>query len=67
MIDNEDFCEDNLMDEDPAFDYLLYKNMTEDQPMESQPERKQNGGCLGALVLIIFPVASSAFGLFMIW
>ncbi len=69
MID-DDFLqdnEDNLMDEDPALDYLLYKKMTENDSSENRSAEKQNGGCLGTFVLFILPVAAGAPWLLGIW
>ena len=46
----------NLMDDDPALDYILYEDM----------ERKggqKGGGCLGVIAILILPFASSVYWL----
>ena len=40
----------NLMDDDPALDYILYENMTQED------NKKQSGnGCLGMILLLLLP------------
>ena len=40
----------NLMDDDPALDYILYEDMTQGK------NKKQTGtGCLGVVVLLLLP------------
>jgi len=53
----DDFEEmENLMDDDPALDYILYEDM----------ERKggqKGGGCLGVIAILILPFVSSVYWL----
>ncbi len=53
----DDFDEyDELLDDDPAVDYILYEDM----------ERKgeQNGsGCFGVMAILILPLAVGCYGL----
>jgi hypothetical protein len=54
---DEDFNEHNgLIDEDPALDYLIYKDMEQDQK-----NSRRNGGCLGAFAFFLVPCATSIF------
>ncbi len=41
---------DNLMDDDPALDYILYEDM--------EHGNKGGNGCLGIIVLLILPLAA---------
>ena len=55
---DEDFNEHNgLIDEDPALDYLIYKDMEQDQK-----DSQRNGeSCLGAFAFFLVPCATSIF------
>lgn len=54
---DEDFNEHNgLIDDDPVLDYLLYKDMEQDQK-----NSQRNGGCLCAFAYFLVPCASSIF------
>ncbi len=51
----DDFEEmDNLMDDDPALDYILYEDMKRDQS-----KRKEGKGCLANVVILLLPWAAS--------
>lgn len=52
---NEDF-EDNpgLLDDDPALDYILYKEMVKE---DKQPPRQGKGGCLSLMLMMLVPPA----------
>lgn len=53
----DDFGEmENLMDDDPALDYILYEDM-------EQKGRQNGGGCLGLVVILILPLTASCCGL----
>ena len=55
--DHDDDGRGLIVDDDPALDYILYKEMTKN-------DQKQKGGrgeCLGIAVLLIIPVTSMMF------
>jgi hypothetical protein len=43
-----------IVDDDPALDFILYKEMTKDD----QKQQGGRGGCLGIIVLLLLPVTS---------
>ena len=50
---DDDFEEqDNLMDDDPALDYILYEDMTQEE------NKKTAGGCFGILLFFLIPCVS---------
>jgi len=46
----------NLMDDDPALDYILYEEM-------AQKGGQNGGGCLGGVVILILPFILSVYWL----
>jgi len=46
----------NLMDDDPALDYILYEEM-------EQKRGEKGGGCLGVMTVLILPFFSSVYWL----
>ena len=44
---------DNLMDDDPALDYILYEDMD-----RGNRDGKGGNGCLGVIVLLILPLST---------
>ncbi len=54
---DDDFEEhNNLMDDDPALDYILYKDMTEEQ--KGTPGQS---GCFGVFVILLMPAAACSY------
>lgn len=47
-----------LLDEDPALDFILYKEMVKD---EQQRRGKGTGGCLSLILLMIVPLGGVYF------
>ncbi len=59
----DDFNEyDGLLDDDPALDYILYEEMTQEEGGKGQGGK----GCLGVIVLLLLPFAA-AFGCLSKW
>lgn len=56
MNDNQNDEYPGLLDDDPALDFILYKEMEKE---DRQPPRKPNQGCLGLLLLVFLPVGIS--------
>ncbi len=54
---NDDFDEEEgLLDKDPALDFILYKNM------EQENNRlKSNSGCFGIALFLLLPIGSIFF------
>lgn len=55
--DHDDDGRGLIVDDDPALDFILYKEMTKN-------DQKQNGGrggCFGVVVLFLLPVAGMMF------
>jgi len=53
----DDFDEyDELIDDDSAVDYILYKNM-------EQKENQKGSGCFGAMAILVLPLAAACCGL----
>ncbi len=46
----DEFGDDNLMDEDDALDFILYKEMQENE------KQRAKGGCLSMVVILLIPV-----------
>ena len=55
--DHDDDDRGLIVDDDPALDYILYKEMTKND----QKQKGGRGGCLGIAVLLIIPVTSMMF------
>jgi hypothetical protein len=51
--------DDNIFDEDDALDYIIYEDLEKEQPERQGDNGK--GGCLGLLILLIFPPAAVLF------
>jgi len=51
---DDDFSDhDNLMDDDPALDYILYEEMENNEPQEG-------GGCFSVIVIFLVPFSTMA-------
>lgn len=52
-MDDDFFDHDNIMDDDPALDYILYEDMEKNPP-------KKGGGCLSVIVIFLLPFSTMA-------
>ncbi len=51
---DDDFCDhDNIMDDEPALDTILYEDMNNNTPQEG-------GGCLSVIVIFLLPFSTMA-------
>ena len=54
----DDFEEmENLMDDDPALDYILYDEMSREDGNGEDHNKAGGSGCFGILVLLLIPAA----------
>ena len=51
MIQDHDNDGDGLIDDDPALDFILYEEMTQND----RRQKEGRGGCFGVLLLIVLP------------
>jgi hypothetical protein len=52
-MDDDFGDQDNIMDDDPALDYILYEDMKNNTP-------QKGGGCLGVIVIFLLPFSTMA-------
>ena len=49
---DDEFCDhDNIMDDDPALDYILYEEMKNNNPQEGS-------GCFSTIVMFLLPISA---------